>query len=138
MRTFKLQVNNNQAVLPNVLPQIQVNAILQRKKCGFMHIVAYTNAKPLIRAIRENMDLIKITDSMYIKSANTTIVNEDFTLTTKITNNHNHKAKHYYIDRNTNRVYNEDYLVENRYISKPNENGSQWRKFKSENIILIK
>ena len=131
-------MENNQVVMPNVMSQIQVNAYLQRKKCGFMHIVAYTNAKPLKKAFDENMDLIKITDNMFIKGLTTTINNEEFCLVAKMTNNIKHKAKHYYIDRNTNTLYEENYLVENRYISKPSRTESQWRKFKSENIILLK
>ena len=138
MRTFKLIVENNQVAIPTTLRIERIDQIIRNKKGGFMHIVAYTNAKQLKRANDENMNLIKITDGMYVKRKDDTIINQDFTLTTKITNNYRHKAKHYYIDLNTNQLYDENYLVANRYISRPNNTDSQYRKFKCENIILIK
>ena len=83
MRTFKLIVENNQVAIPTTLRIERIDQIIRNKKGGFMHIVAYTNAKQLKRANDENMNLIKITDGMYVKRKDDTIINQDFTLTTK-------------------------------------------------------
>ena len=159
MRTFNLVVNNGIATIPTTVAQERVMETLHHKK-GFMHIVAYTNAKPLSRAREEDMDIVKITDCMCVcgKPSNVEhnenalhrenyrrldyntieLANGEKHITTQLTKNIKHKVAHYYIDLNSGRVYEEDYLVENRYISKPSNNPSNIRRFKTHQIILIK
>ena len=77
MRTFNLVVNNGVATIPNTVAQENVMETLQHKK-GFMHIVAYTDAKPLKRAREEgkiiglvqgSWDQFHIGHQRYIKKA---------------------------------------------------------------------
>lgn len=145
MRTFKLQINNGVAVLPNTIGTIAVIERLMARKGGFMHIVAYTNAKPLKKAKQENMDLVKITDCMCInglpkteretENANTETPTREkpyfridyskiqyrnsgeIALMPHLSNNPKHRAKSYYVDRNNGRVYDKQYLIDNGYIS---------------------
>ena len=113
------------------------------------------------------MDLIKITDCMCInglpkqEKTNTTETTETkpnwFTrqsystithntteekyLTPHLSNNPKHRAKSYYIDRNTGKIYDKDYLLENEYIPNKtydNTNDIKWVMFKFKDIIMIR
>ncbi len=166
MRKFNLSVNNGVAVVPTTLSVAQVEQRLRERSGGLMHVVAYTNAKPLKKAKELGMDLVKIVDCMCInglpKREPNTQQNDNrreayFTrlsystiqylksgekaITPHLSNNPKHRAKSYYIDLNTGRLYDKSYLVENGYISSStsnfNENEIHWLQFKFENIIAI-
>lgn len=53
------------------------------------------------------------------------------------TKNKKHIAKTYYVDKNTNIVYEKDYLVENKFISSAKSNGTDYIQFNLENIISL-
>ena len=145
MRTFNLEISNGVAQLPQTMSVDSVRERLNARKGGFMHVVAYTDAKALKKARNENMDLVKITDAMCINglpkrenennNENDTenhrprtfdrinyamiqyIKSGEFAINPHLSNNPKHRAKSYYVDRNNGRVYDKQYLVENGYIS---------------------
>lgn len=145
MRTFNLEISNGIAQLPQTMSVDLVRERLNARKGGFMHVVAYTDAKALKKARNENMDLVKITDAMCINGLpkretenNNENDNEnhrprtfdrinyamiqyiksgEFAINPHLSNNPKHRAKSYYVDRNNGRVYDKQYLVENGYIS---------------------
>lgn len=167
-RKFNLNVINDVVnELPQTLGIENVREHLNTRKGGFMHVVAYTDAKPLKKARTENMDLVKITDAMCINglpkrepTETTENVNRrpsyftrinystiqynnsgELAINPHLSNNPKHRAKSYYVDRNNGRVYDKQYLVENGYISNSNytnDNDIKFLSFKYENIIMIR
>ena len=169
MRTFNLQINNGVAVLPNKMEAQAVLAHMASRSGGYTHIVAYTNAYAKAKAFKEGLDLVKITDCMcingiaksikmkmreggYNEPSDTTYRRLDYSkkehiekgniyLTPHLSNNPKHRAKSYYVDRNSGRVYDKQYLIENGYISDRKYDDTQevkWLMFNIENIIMIK
>lgn len=167
-RQFNLEVRNGVAVVPTTLSVEEVEQRLNARKGGFMHIVAFANAKPLKKAKIEGLDLVKIVDCMCInglpkREQTEATENQDvrrqayFTrvnystiqynangskaITPHLSNNPKHRAKSYYIDRNSGRVFEKQYLIENGYISNAtsnyNDNDIHWVQFKFENIIVL-
>lgn len=168
-RKFNLSVVNGVVEIPNALSVEQVEERLNARSGGLMHIVAFANAKPLKKAKSEGMDLIKIVDCMCInglpkrketeQTENVDVRRQSYftrvnystiqynasgekAITPHLTNNPKHRAKSYYIDRNSGRLYEKNYLIENGYISSSNsnynENEIHWVQFKFENIIYIR
>ena len=145
MRKFNLTMNNGVVEsIPTTLTTEQVMERLNARKGGFMHIVAYTDAKPLKKARTEGMDLVKITDCMCINGLPKMPKTEETEETTStrpayftrinyaliqynksgeiaiqphMSNNPKHKAVSYYIDRNSGIKYDKQYLIDNGYIS---------------------
>lgn len=167
-RNFNLAMRNGHVVeIPTTKGVQNVLDYLQNRGGGFLHIVAYTDAKALKKARLENMDLVKITDCMCInglpkreptEEANATQPTRQpsytrvnyslvryndgsYAVSTHLSNNPKHRAVTYYLDRNTGRVYEKQYLMENGYISsyqRPHTDGIKWAYFKVENIIYIR
>lgn len=166
-RKFNLVIRNGVAVVPTTLSVEEVEQRLNARKGGFMHVVSFANAKPLKKAKTEGLDLVKIVDCMCInglpkreqtendnqtdnhRQAYFTRVNYSTiqynnggkAITPHLTDNPKHRAKSYYIDKNTGRVYEKQYLIENGYISSAtsnyNDNDIHWLQFKFENIIEL-
>lgn len=166
-----LRIENGIMVnIPNTMGVENVMSVLNNRcKKGNTHIIAYTNAKPLKKAKTENMDLIKITDINCMlgkpkkKQTETTETTENAVqrepIFTRLDNvliqynksgeiaimtqpNKHFKAKSYYVDKNSGRVYDKQYLKENGYISSSepqrNDNETQFIAFKTNSIIYIK
>lgn len=170
MRTFNLEIQNGVAQLPQTMSADLVRERLNARKGGFMHVVAYTDAKALKKARNENMNLVKITDVMCInglpkreQTENDTdnetenrrpktfdrinyamiqyIKSGEFAINPHLSNNPKHRAKSYYVDSNSGRVYDKQWLVENGYISSStytNDNDVKFVSFKLDKIIIIK
>lgn len=168
-RKFDLAMLNGHAVqIPTTRNVEETIEYLQNRGGGFLHIVAYTDAKALKKARLENMDLVKITDCMCINGLpkreeevettdnqaptrarnyeriNYALIryeNGSYAITPHLSNNPKHRVATYYMDRNNGRVYDKQYLIENGYISsytRPHTDGIKWLQFKVENIIYIK
>ena len=156
-------VNGIMVNIPNTLGVENVMQVLNnRSHKGNAHIIAFTEAKPKTKAKEENMDLIKITDlNCFLgiprskKPKSTTwepnftridnvliqYANGDIAISTQA--NKRIKGKSYYVDRNTGRVYDKQYLLDNEYIYKQSprqiEEGEPLRAtFKLDKIIYIK
>jgi hypothetical protein len=169
-RSFNLTINNGKVVLPNVMTAEEVAARLAARSGGYMHIVAYTDAKALKKARVEGMDLVKITDVMcinglpkreeapsgngeekkrpeYFSRLNYSTIqyykDGSKAITPHLTNNPKHIGKSYYVDKNSKKVYEKQFLIENGYISTSAANTRddediKWVSFKFDKIILIK
>ena len=164
-----LRIENGIMVnIPNTLGVENVMQVINNRcKKGNSHIVAYTNPKALKKARTENMDLVKITDincmlgkpkKKTTETTNTENATHREPTFTRLDNvfiqynngdvaimtqpNKHFKAKSYYVDKNTGRVYDKQYLKDNGYISSSesarNENETIFMCFKANSIIYIK
>lgn len=145
MRKFNLAFRNGVVeALPTTLTPEMIMEYLNSRSGGFMHIVAYTDAKALKKAKNEGMDLVKITDCMCInglpkmpkteeteptestRPAYFTRINYalirynksgEYAIQPHLSNNPKHRAISYYVDRNSGIRYEKQYLIDNGYIS---------------------